>query len=465
MSFIESTREKVEKFIETNNLIKRKDKVLMGISGGSDSICLIDILHHLKDFLGIEIAIGHINHLLRGDASDEDEKFVYDLGKRYGIPTFIEKIEVRGFARDSKLNVEEAGRLLRYKTLEKIAKKEGYNKISMGHTASDQIEWFFLAILRGSGGGGLSSMKETTLLDNIKIIRPILCLFREDTQKYNDEMGIKYRVDETNYDQSFDRNYIRENIMHLIEKRFSRPGLENIVRSISLIREDDDYLIDEAMKFIENYCHHTSYGYILNQIELKKLKPPILTRVLRTCCKYLGAMYPPSMENTLRALSMIMSKKSGKVTPLIDDIVCEVSEGMVRIGMIIDNVEFSYGIYSIPKKVDIKEINKKIYLEILPVKKDNKKNFDFIMSSKNIILPIRLRNIMRGDRMNPSGMKGTKKMSDILIDMKVPVWERIMTFIIEDEKGILGVYPYRLSDRAWLRAKGEGIVIREVKCW
>jgi len=464
MSYIELTREKVKEFIEANNLIKIKDKILIAVSGGGDSVCMLDILHHLKDFLDIEIAIGHINHLLRGDASYEDENFVQGLSERYKIPIYIERADVKNFARDKNLNIEEAGRILRYEMLKKISEKEHYNRIAMGHTASDQIEWFFLAIIRGSGGGGLTSMKEMVDFDDIKIIRPILCLYREDTHKYIDEVGGEYRIDETNYDQSLDRNYIRESILKLIEKRFSKAGLENIVRSISLIREDDDYISDEAMKFIENYCHHTSYGYILNQIEFKKLKPPILKRVIRVCCKLLGAVYPPTMENTLRALSMIVSEVSGKVSPLVDDIICEVSEGEVRIGKVMDKVEFSYNIKSLPKRLFIKEIYKNVFIERLPVKKENKKNFDFIMNSKNIILPIRLRNIIPGDRMKPSGMKGTKKISDILIDMKVPVWDRILAIIVEDEVGILGVYPYRLSDRVWLKSEGEGIIMREVNC-
>ncbi|MGQ9705919.1 MAG: tRNA lysidine(34) synthetase TilS [bacterium] len=462
MTFKEDIKEKVRSFIEQKKLLKRGDRILLGVSGGQDSTCMLDLLNQLKDEIGFKMSICYINHLLRKD-SIKDELFVRSLSDRYGLEVFIERIDVNSFAKEQRLNVEEAGRIIRYKTLRKIAVKKRFNKIALGHTASDQIEWFFLALMRGSGGGGLSSLRERGTYGDVLVIRPILCLFRDDALRYLNESGLEYIIDETNYNQRFDRNYIRENIVQLIDNRFTKSGLENILRSISLLHEDDVFITDIAKEFIKKYSDKKLYGHIFNADELKKINIAVLSRVIRICSKHYDKIYPPTMENTIRACSMILSNKSGKVSPLVNDIICEISEGKVRIGKVINKVKFSYSINYIPETLYIKEINKKIRIERSIIKKDKDKNFNFIMRSKNIILPLRLRNIMPGDRINPSGMKGTKKISDILIDMKVPVWEKRLAIVIDDKTDILGVYPYKLSERASLRDENKGIIIREVE--
>ena len=463
MKYINKIRNSVLNFIQAENLTSPGDRILLSVSGGQDSVCMLDIIYNLRKKLNIDIAIGHINHQLRGEESERDEEFVRTLSKRYDIPVHIETIDVASYAKKNRKNIEEAGRIIRYQYLKKIAQANKLNKVATAHTAQDRIEWLFLALMRGSGAGGLSGMRPKTDFNGITVIKPLLSLFRDDTYHYLKEAGLEFRVDKSNYDLSIDRNYIREMIIPLLKKRFSPTVFENILRSIELIGEDDDYLNARADTFLSTNSEKSPFGFIFRVEHLSDLKKTILTRVIRLACKRLGTIYPPSMDNVLRAVSLFKENISGKSSPLTEDVFCEVSENMARIGREIDTIEFQYTVDSIPALVDIPELNKVIQFETLEKFELDKRDFQFLINTSNINLPLRLRNVRAGDRMNPMGMEGSKKISDILIDMKIPLWDRKRVVIIEDKAGIVGLFPYRLSERARLRIGEKGILVREVK--
>ena len=189
---------KVISYIKDNKLIKSGDKILVALSGGPDSVCLLNILFELKEELNIDIGAAHVNHLLRGEDAFKDEEYVIKICDEIGIPCFVTRVDINNYSKEHKLSSELAGREVRYDFFEQIIKKEGFNKVATAHNANDQAETILFRLMRGTGLEGLGGIKASR--DN-KIIRPILCLSRQEVEEYIQLKSLKPRIDKTNFEK------------------------------------------------------------------------------------------------------------------------------------------------------------------------------------------------------------------------------------------------------------------------
>ncbi len=219
---------KFKETVRKNSLISRGDRILVAFSGGPDSTVLLHFLFLFTEELDYSLGVAHFNHGLRGEA-DQEEEFCRRRAREYDLPFFSAKEDVRGFARERGLNLEEAGRLLRYEFLDRLARKEGYNKIATGHTLSDQAETLLYRMLRGAGVSGLSGIP---LLREGRYIRPLLNVSRREIMDFLKRVGIPFLEDPSNQDLSFDRNWLRHQLLPVLKERF--PGIEE-----TLAREAD----------------------------------------------------------------------------------------------------------------------------------------------------------------------------------------------------------------------------------
>ncbi|MGL4910604.1 MAG: tRNA lysidine(34) synthetase TilS, partial [Cetobacterium sp.] len=219
---------KIYKKIKDEKLIENGDKLVLGFSGGPDSVFLLEILNNLKQELNFEFILVHINHLLRGENSDGDEAFAIECGERLNIPVFTKKISIEKVAKEKGIGLEEAGREIRYNFFSEILKKTSSNKIAIAHNLDDQIENFLFRLIRGTSLEGLEGIQNR---DNI--IRPINETYKSDILKYLDENKILYRIDETNFENEFTRNSIRLDLIPNIEKRYNSSFKEKIHNLIS----------------------------------------------------------------------------------------------------------------------------------------------------------------------------------------------------------------------------------------
>jgi len=228
------TEKKVLNFIQKHKMINEGQTVVLAVSGGADSMCMLYILNSLKKLLKINLVSVHFNHDFRKSA-DSDESFVYEHSKKLGIECFSKKVNVESYANEKKISFETAGRELRYEFFASVAKKYESAVIATAHNANDNAESFVMHLLRGSGLSGLTGI--APVRDNV--IRPILELKREEVESYCAENGIEYVTDETNFSDDYARNDIRHNVLPVLDKR---GGTDAILRTAQILKDEEDFL-------------------------------------------------------------------------------------------------------------------------------------------------------------------------------------------------------------------------------
>ena len=257
------------------NLIENNDTIVVGFSGGPDSVFLVEMLKKLQNFINFKIYLVHINHLLRGKDAVSDENFSFEYAKKNNLEIFIKKIPVKEIAKEVGKTLEEVGREERYKFFSKIYKKVGANKIATAHNKDDQIETFLFRLIRGASLQGLEGIK----IKNNNIIRPISEIYKKDILDYLNKNEIQYKIDKTNFENEFTRNSIRLDLIPFIEKRYNIKFKEKIFSLIEEIRENnqnnslnlsdfidsENRIILEKIKFLSNFNKKNLLGIFLNK--------------------------------------------------------------------------------------------------------------------------------------------------------------------------------------------------------
>ena len=265
------------------NLIENNDNIVVGFSGGPDSVFLVEMLKKLQDFIKFKIYLVHINHLLRGEDADSDENFSFEYAKKNNLEIFIKRIPVKEIAKEVGKTLEEVGREERYKSFSEIYEKVGATKIATAHNKDDQIETFLFRLIRGTSLQGLEGIK----IKNNNVIRPISEIYKKDILEYLNKNEIQYKIDKTNFENEFTRNSIRLDLIPFIEERYNIKFKDKIFSLIEEIRENNNNslnlsdfidlerrIILEKIKFLSNFDRKNLLGLFLNQknIEVNRNK-------------------------------------------------------------------------------------------------------------------------------------------------------------------------------------------------
>ena len=257
-------KEEVLKTIETYNLIEKNDKIVIGVSGGPDSICLLHVLYGLKEKLGIEIVVAHVNHMLR-DVADLETEYVQKFCKKLGI------------SKTQKKGTEEVGRQVRYDFFDEVAKKTNSNKIATAHNSNDRAETVILNILRGSGLSGLKGIEP--IRDN-KYIRPLINTDRQDIENYCNDNKLEPKYDKTNNENIYTRNKVRNTVIPYIKKEFNPNIIKTINRLSSLATEENEYLQAITKQEFENLLIEKTENIILDLHKFNSLNLVIKRRLI-----------------------------------------------------------------------------------------------------------------------------------------------------------------------------------------
>ena len=289
--------QKVLNTIKKYNLIENGDRVVVGVSGGPDSISLLHILNKFckNKILNFEIIVCHVNHQIREEAND-DEEYVREYCEKNNIKFYSKRIDVIKYANNNKMGLEEAGRNLRYDFFDEILEQEHANKIAIAHNKNDKAETIIMNIIRGSGISGLKGIEP--IRDN-KYIRPIIECERTEIEKYAKENNLNPRIDKTNFENDCTRNKIRNIVLPYIKKEFNSNIVETMNRLSNLATETDEYI---QKKVIENYkeikIEENSKNIVLDLKKFNKIDMLIRKRILiYTISKVLGNSQNVEMIN------------------------------------------------------------------------------------------------------------------------------------------------------------------------
>lgn len=269
-------QQKVLGTIQKHNLIQKGDKIVIGVSGGPDSMCLLNCLFCLKEILSIELVVCHINHMLRKEA-EEETKYVQRFCDKIGVPCFIKYVNVTKLSQEQKLGTEEMGRKVRYEFFEEVAQKTNSNKIATAHNSNDNAETVLMNLLRGSGISGLKGIE-------IKVkqyIRPILECNRTEIEDYCKEKDLNPRIDKTNLENDYTRNKIRNQLIPYLQKDFNSNIIQGLNRLSELATEEEEYFKEIVSKTYETLkIGENEKEVILDLQEFNRLPKVIKGRLL-----------------------------------------------------------------------------------------------------------------------------------------------------------------------------------------
>lgn len=432
---------KVTNYINENKLLEKKDKVLVALSGGPDSVCLLHILYKLKDIFNIELGAIHINHMLRGEESDKDEKYIGELCEKLGINYYVKRIDIEYIAKQTGVSLEVAGRNERYNAFEKVKKEHEYTKIAIAHNANDQAETILMRMMRGTGLEGLVGIKASR---EGGIIRPILCLNREEIEKYCEDSDLRPRIDASNYERVYSRNKVRLDILPYMKENFNSDIIDTLNRMAILLQRDNEFIEEYSKKSYEKYCKTINGELIIYNKLFKEEKESIITRVIIRAFKNMSNSHQNFEMKHIYEVINLVNKGTGKKINLTNKIVAENTYGNIILRKNKDNYQECVKVKeninilrdNIPEKIEFNNYN--IYFELYKneTKVEFSKNsliklFDYDKIKEKIIV----RHRKEGDRMIPLGMSGNKKIKDIFINAKIPKEERDLTPILcFDEK-------------------------------
>lgn len=450
--------QKVLNYIRTGKMVSRGERLVVAVSGGPDSVCLLYILAELREDLGIALHIAHLDHQLRGKESADDAAYVAGLARRFGLPATIEARDVKAYQRKDRLSLEEAAREVRYSFLAQVAGTIGATKVAVGHTADDHIETVLMHLLRGSGTRGLRGLLPVSRWPSgavdLTVVRPLLALRREEAAAYCRRRHLKPRADTSNLSPRLLRNRIRRYL--LPELRKYNPQIDQaLLRTAAIASDDLDFIDKEADRLWNEVVHIVKGAVVIGKKGLIAL-PPALQRYLlrRAVASVLGSLKDieaDHIEEILEALEMsagrviglpfglsftieydryVLTKGSSSLCPfpvLGEEIPLNVPGETIASGWNIKAVVLS------PSEVKAAGIKHDAFSAC----------FDFDRTGRRLSVHTR----RQGERFQPLGMDGVKKLNRFMIDARIPQSWRGRIPVVASPQQIIWVVGYRIDER------------------
>jgi tRNA(Ile)-lysidine synthase len=466
--------QRVLHFIGENALVSSGQKLVVAVSGGPDSVCLLYILSGLRKELGIELHIAHLNHRLRGAESDADAKYVAALAHRLGIPSTIASRDVRSYRLHHHVSLEEAAREVRYTFLAGVAEDIGAERVAVGHIADDHVETILMHLIRGSGTRGMRGLlpisRWSSPAGSLTIIRPLLELSREDTTACCRRHHLKPRTDASNLSPEPFRNRVRHYLLPELQK-YNPQIAEALLRLARTATDDLDFIETEAHRLWGKVTRVEGGSVIIDKKSFLALPPALKRHLLRASIESLVGnlkdIEAAHIEDILNALDKpagkviglpyglnfvieydryVMSPDSASLCPfpaLESEFELKIPGKTSASGWDIEAAIIS------PSEVKVKSAETNDFAAC----------FDFDRTGSKLSIRRRL----PGDRFQPLGMKQPKKLNQFMIDARIPqAWRRRIP-IVYSANQILWLVGWRLDERVKVTEKTRKVLRLEFK--
>ena len=412
---------KFKENIKTGQLAAPGDAVIVALSGGADSVCLLYLMKRYSEETGIRLGAIHVNHMLRGDDSNGDEGFCVALCEKLGIPIDVYRKDVGKFAAENKMTIEEAGRAVRYDIFEKA----DADKIAIAHNMDDNAETVMINLLRGAGAAGLSGISKT----NERYIRPLMIFRKSEILGFCSSEGIEYRTDKSNEDTSYFRNSVRHRLIPLMDEITGRDTVPLINRTASMISEDESYLDFKSDEAFSECASTDEYSVTMDNEKFIALHPAIAARVIRKAYQYVaGTLKDFENKNTTALMEMIAKGKTGDSMDLSSGISALVQFGETILQRANEQENYEYTL-EVPGRIYIRERNITLSCEVFgDYPGVGEEGFICIADTGHESMIVR--NRRDGDRFSPAKGNGTKKLKKYFIDRKIHRMERNKVFLL-----------------------------------
>lgn len=418
----------VKNDILENNLFEKGSGIVIGLSGGADSVCLLKVLKDLQTEFELKLTAVHLNHSLRGEEADQDQAFVEELCADWNIELAVFKKDVNEIAQKKKITVEEAGRITRYSLFNQVLKERKARYIAVAHQKEDQAETIMLNILRGTGLDGLCGMS----IKQGNIIRPLLNVSRKQIEDFLKGENIPYRIDSTNLDSDYTRNRVRNKLFPMIRNMFDVDPVSQLVKLSAVVQPERDFLESTAEEAFSKVAVIDSFYVKISLEKFNSLSPAIKNRIIRIAWEKINKGRK-NLEyiHVEQILNLCQNGTTGKKIVLPKGIEAKISYGCLIFSLKTPQ-EFSSFLYPIR----IGEVTKAaeaggiLETEIMPAQGAFKKYgypwninerayiqlFDYDKLNGKLIL----RSRAEGDVIRPVGLGGEKKLKKFFIDEKIP---------------------------------------------
>ena len=436
--------------IQKHRMLTSRDRVLAGVSGGADSVCLALVLKEL----GLDVAVAHVNHGLRGAESDTDEEFTKELAGTLGVPFLGTKVALLGPSPAAsalrlsrrplpggEANLEAAGREARRQFFIETARLRGYTKIALAHTRNDRVETFLMNLLRGAGSEGLVSMAPVSG----NTIRPLIETGRNEVEAYLTENNQSWRTDSSNFDLGFARNRLRHAVIPELESRFNPSLIQTLARTVEILEAEDAWMRAVADQWLSEHGRKEENDFLIPAAELKAAPAGLVRRILRTVLRLAGSGLRDVSFGHIEAVRALLEEgKSGKFVQIPGGL-----QAAREFGRLVFRqapaawADYTYEL-KIPGEVYIPEVGKVFRAEIVEIEANQALGQRVFVDGESIGPYVTIRNWKPGDYYRPVGLPAGK-LKKLFQRARIPRGHRMRWPVIVADSTIVWVASFPVS--------------------
>ena len=441
--------QKVRAYVKEHRMLCEQDRVIAGVSGGADSICLLFMLLDLQEEIGFSLTAVHVHHGIRGESADEDEKYVEEVCEEQGIEFISFHVNVKEYAKMTGETEEEAGRNVRRNIFQKVFREQNGTKIALAHHKNDNVETFLWNLCRGTGLKGLGGILPVAG----EYIRPLLCLKRDEIEMYLQEKAISYCIDETNLQNDYTRNRIRNQVIPYMEESLNVQTVNHMAETIENIRLINEYIEQEVEKYVRSCVFEKDHKYLINKKEFECIPEVFRKNVIHeTLAKAAGKKKDIESCHIL-SVQDLFSKQVGRSIDLPYGMLARrVYEGVELSGKN-EVMKCEEVLQANAPDMKIRVFDRTPDMVTFP-EKTYTKWFDYDIIKRTV----KIRHRESGDYIVIDKQGRTQKLKQYFINEKIPQNMRDKVWLVADGQEIMWIVGYRQSNGYQVTEKTEKIM-------